>query len=74
MKLSFLYPDGITTKGALNGNEPNLGRIGVRTLYHLSLDKTFAELTPEEKNKVSHRAEALVLFNEKLREAGYADK
>lgn len=41
MKLSFLYPDGITTKGALNANEPNLGRIGARTLYHLSLDKTF---------------------------------
>lgn len=42
--------------------------------YYPPLGKTFAELTPEEKNKVSHRAEALVLFNEKLREAGYADK
>lgn len=48
MKLSFLYPDGITTKGALNGNEPNLGRIGARTLYHLSLDKTFADIYEED--------------------------
>ena len=48
MKLSFLYPDGITTKGALNGNEPNLGRIGVRTLYHLSLDKTFAAICEDD--------------------------
>ena len=48
MKLSFLYPDGITTKGALNSNEPNLGRIGVRTLYHLSLDKTFAAICEDD--------------------------
>jgi len=42
--------------------------------YYPPLGKTFAELAPEEKNKVSHRAAALVLLNEKLREAGYADK
>ncbi|MBQ7301089.1 MAG: hypothetical protein IJW77_14790 [Clostridia bacterium] len=48
MKLSFLYPDGITAKGALNANEPNLGRIGARTLYHLSLDKTFAAICEED--------------------------
>ena len=48
MKLSFLYPDGITTKAALNINEPNLGRIGVRTLYHLSLDKTFTAICDDE--------------------------
>ncbi len=48
MKLSFLYPDGITTKSALNCNEPNLGRIGTRTLYHLSLDKTFAAICEDD--------------------------
>ena len=48
MKLSFLYPDGITTKSALNVSEPNLGRIGPRTLYHLSLDKTFAAICDDE--------------------------
>ena len=35
---------------------------------------TTAELPPEEKNRVSHRANALKLFVEKMKEAGYADK
>ena len=35
---------------------------------------TTAELPPEEKNQVSHRANALKLFYEKMKEAGYADK
>ena len=48
MRLSFLYPDGITTKSALNASEPNLGRIGARTLYHLSLDKTFAAICEDD--------------------------
>ncbi len=48
MKLSFLYPDGITTKSALNASEPNLGRIGPRTLYHLSLDKTFSAICDDD--------------------------
>lgn len=42
--------------------------------YYPSLGKSFAELSPEEKNQVSHRAQALKLFYEKLKEAGYADK
>ena len=42
--------------------------------YYPPLGKTFAELSPEEKNQISHRAEALKLFNKKLVEAGYADK
>lgn len=32
-----------------------------------ALQKTFAELTPEEKNAVSHRGNAMRLFSEKLR-------
>ena len=35
---------------------------------------TTAELPPEEKNRVSHRGNALKLFYEKMKEAGYADK
>ena len=35
---------------------------------------TTAELPPEEKNKISHRANALQLFYDKMKEAGYADK
>ena len=42
--------------------------------YYPPLGKTTAELTAEEKNQVSHRANALRVFNEKLKEAGYADK
>ena len=35
---------------------------------------TTAELPSEEKNRVSHRGNALKLFYEKMKEAGYADK
>ena len=42
--------------------------------YYPPLGKTAAELSPQEKNRVSHRAVALKLLNEKLVEAGYADK
>jgi len=33
-----------------------------------------AEMSSEDKNKVSHRANALKVLREKLKEAGYADK
>ena len=42
--------------------------------YYPPLGKSTAELAPEEKNQVSHRANALKVFYEKLKEAGYADK
>ena len=42
--------------------------------YYPPLGKTTAELSSEEKNEVSHRANALKCFYEKLKEAGYADK
>jgi len=42
--------------------------------YYPPLGKTTAELSSEEKNKVSHRANALNVFYERLKEAGYADK
>ena len=42
--------------------------------YYPPLGKTTAELTAEEKNQVSHRATALKVFYDKLKEAGYADK
>ena len=35
---------------------------------------TTAEMPSAEKNLVSHRGNALKIFNEKLKEAGYADK
>ena len=42
--------------------------------YYPPFGKTLAEVTAEEKNQVSHRAQALKLFYQKLTEAGYADK
>lgn len=42
--------------------------------YYPPLGKSLAELTPEEKNQVSHRANALQVFYQKLKEAGYVDK
>ena len=42
--------------------------------YYPPLGMTTAEMPPEEKNKVSHRANALKVLYEKLKEAGYADK
>ncbi len=42
--------------------------------YYPPLGKSTAELSSEEKNKISHRANALKVFYDKLKEAGYADK
>ena len=42
--------------------------------YYPPFGKTTAELSAEEKNAVSHRGNALKVFYEKLKEAGYADK
>lgn len=42
--------------------------------YYPPLGKSLAQVTAEEKNQVSHRANALKVFYEKLKEAGYADK
>lgn len=42
--------------------------------YYPPFGKTTAELSPEEKNGVSHRGNALRVFYEKMKEAGYADQ
>ena len=42
--------------------------------YYPPAGMTTAEMSPEAKNRVSHRANALKIFYEKLKEAGYADK
>ena len=79
--ISFITPDGkvIQARGEIHGEltrEP-AGKNGFGydpIFYYPPLGKTTAELTPEEKNEVSHRANALKLFYEKMKEAGYADK
>ena len=42
--------------------------------YYPPFGKSLAQVSPEEKNRVSHRANAPKVFYEKLKEAGYADK
>lgn len=42
--------------------------------YYPPLGKTFAQLTAQEKNQVSHRAAALRDLRKKMEEAGYADR
>ena len=42
--------------------------------YYPPFGKTTAELSSEEKNSVSHRGNALRVFYDKLKEAGYADQ
>ena len=42
--------------------------------YYPPYGKSLAQATPEEKNRVSHRAVALKVLYQKLKEAGYADK
>lgn len=79
--ISFVTPDGkvIQARGEIHGEltrEP-AGENGFGydpIFYYPPLGKTTAELTPEEKNAVSHRANALKLFYEKMKEAGYADQ
>ena len=42
--------------------------------YYPPYAKTLAQATPQEKNRVSHRAVAIKVLYQKLKEAGYADK
>ncbi len=67
--LSLVMPDGsfFTVRGTCEGvmlwERRGTGGFGYDPLfYHPPLGKTFAELTPDEKNSVSHRAHAAVLF------------
>ena len=79
--ITMVTPDGqtIQARGEIHGEltrEP-AGKNGFGydpIFYYPPLGKTTAELSSEEKNQVSHRANALKLFYEKMKEAGYADK
>ena len=79
--ISFVTPDGkvIQARGEIHGELTRQPRgengFGYDPIfYYPPLGKTTAELTAEEKNQVSHRANALHLFYQKLKEANYADK
>ncbi len=79
--ITMITPDGktIQARGEIHGEllrapagENGFGYDPI--FYYPPMGKSTAEMTPEEKNKVSHRANALKVFYEKLKEAGYADK
>ena len=79
--ITFMTPDGkmIQARGESHGmllREPvGEGGFGYDPIfYYPPFKKTFAQVTAEEKNAVSHRAEALKLLYDKFKEAGYADK
>ena len=79
--ITMVTPEGqvIQARGEIHGEltrEPR-GENGFGydpIFYYPPLGKTTAELSSTEKNQVSHRANALNLFYEKMKEAGYADK
>lgn len=70
-----VFPDGkvITAEGKAHGiileERHGQGGFGYDPVFYFpSLGKTFSEISQEEKNKISHRANALELFAEKIGE------
>ena len=74
--ITLVMPDGqtIQARGEVHGELLRVpageGGFGYDPIfYYPPYGKTLAEVTPEEKNRVSHRAKALEGFYEKLKEA-----
>ena len=79
--ISFVTPDGkvIQARGEIHGELTRQPRgengFGYDPIfYYPPFGKTTAEIPAEQKNAMSHRGNALRILNEKLKEAGYADK
>ena len=79
--ITMVTPEGkvIQTRGEVHGEllrQPaGEGGFGYDPIfYYPPYGKTLAEVSADEKNQVSHRAKALKLLYEKLKEEGYADK
>ena len=79
--ITMVTPEGqtIQARGEIHGEllRAPVGEYGFGydpIFYYPPMGKSTAEMTPEEKNQVSHRANALKVLQEKLKEAGYADK
>jgi XTP/dITP diphosphohydrolase len=71
--VTLVFPDGraIAARGACEGRigreERGSGGFGYDPLFTpLGREKTFAELSAEEKNEISHRAKALAALRERL--------
>ena len=79
--ITMVTPDGktIQARGEVHGyltREPmGEGGFGYDPIfYYPPFGQTLAQVPAEKKNGVSHRGNALKLFYEKMKEAGYADK
>ena len=79
--ITMVTPEGqvIQARGEIHGEllRAPVGRNGFGydpIFYYPPLGMSTAEMSPEDKNQVSHRGNALKVFYEKLKEAGYADK
>ena len=79
--ITMVTPEGqtIQARGEIHGEllRAPVGKNGFGydpIFYYPPFGKSTAEMDPEEKNAVSHRGNALRVFYEKLKEAGYADK
>ena len=79
--ITMVTPEGqtIQARGEIHGEllRAPVGENGFGydpIFYYPPYGKSTAEMSPEEKNQVSHRANALRVFYDKLKEAGYADK
>ena len=79
--ITMVTPEGqtIQARGEIHGEllRQPVGENGFGydpIFYYPPAGMTTAQMPPEEKNQVSHRGNALRVFYEKLKEAGYADK
>ncbi len=79
--ITFITPDGqvIQARGEAHGEllraPAGQGGFGYDPIFcYPPFGKTFAEISTQEKNQVSHRAIALNILNDRLKEANYADK
>ena len=79
--ITLVTPEGkvIQARGEVHGEllrEPR-GENGFGydpIFYYPPLGMTTAQMSPEDKNRVSHRGQALKILYEKLKEAGYAEQ
>ncbi len=79
--ITMVTPEGqtIQARGEIHGEllRAPVGKNGFGydpIFYYPPMGMSTAEMDPVDKNKVSHRGNALNVFYEKLKEAGYADK
>ena len=79
--ITMVTPEGqtIQARGEIHGEllRAPVGKNGFGydpIFYYPPMGMSTAEMSPEDKNQVSHRGNALKVFYNKLKEAGYADK